>query len=68
MFIARSYPTLAKSAVVVPKNWLLSHLQGFCNNAGIYHQTDWRMVVETNLMGTLAGNLLAVEKMGVSTL
>jgi hypothetical protein len=40
-------------------------LQGFCNNAGIYHQSDWRLVVDTNLVGMLTGSLLAVEKMGV---
>jgi len=39
-------------------------VQGFCNNAGIFHHTDWKKVKETNLDGMLIGAMLAFQRMG----
>ena len=39
--------------------------QGFCNNAGIFHHTDWMKVNSINMDGMLYGAMLAFEKMGV---
>jgi len=41
-------------------------VEGFCNNAGIFHHTDWMKVKAINMDGMLYGAMLAFEKMGVS--
>jgi len=41
-------------------------VEGFCNNAGIFHHTDWMKVNSINMDGMLYGAMLAFEKMGVS--
>ncbi len=43
----------------------LKYPQGLCNNAGIFHSTDWQKVQHINLDGMLTGTMLAMEKMGV---
>ena len=40
--------------------------QVLLNNAGMYHKSNWRQVMEVNLGGAATGTMLAVEKMGVS--
>ena len=37
-----------------------------CNNAGIFHKTEWKRTLDINLMGVAYGTMLAMEKMGVS--
>jgi len=41
-------------------------VQGFCNNAGVVHPTNWKKVKETNLDGMLCGAMLAFKRMGTS--
>lgn len=40
-------------------------VQGFCNNAGIFHHTDWMKVKQINLDGMMFGSMLAYERMGI---
>jgi len=41
-------------------------VDALCNNAGIFHKTDWKKVLDINFMGVAYGTMLAIEKMGVS--
>jgi len=41
-------------------------VQGFCNNAGIFHHTDWKKVKDINLDGMLIGSMMAFKRMGTS--
>ncbi len=52
-----------KSCDTVPSTVL--YVQALCNNAGIFHDTDWKRVQEINLDGMVTGTMLAMEKMGV---
>jgi len=41
-------------------------VEALCNNAGIFHKTAWKKVLDINLMGVAYGTMLAMEKMGAS--
>jgi len=41
-------------------------VEALCNNAGIFHKTEWKKVLDINLMGVAYGTMLAIEKMGAS--
>jgi len=41
-------------------------VEALCNNAGIFHKTEWKKVLDINMMGVAYGTMLAMEKMGAS--
>merc|ERR1719369_764855 len=41
-------------------------VQVLMNNAGVFHRTNWRLMLDVNLGGLATGTMLAIEKMGVS--
>jgi len=41
-------------------------VEALCNNAGIFHKTEWKKMLDINLMGAAYGTMLAMEKMGAT--
>merc|ERR1712130_167884 len=41
-------------------------VEALCNNAGIFHTTAWKRVLDINLCGLVTGTMLAIERMGAS--
>lgn len=41
-------------------------VQVLMNNAGVFHRTNWRLMLDVNLGGLATGTMLGLERMGVS--
>jgi len=37
-----------------------------CNNAGLFHKTMWKRVLDINMVGLVTGTMLAIERLGAS--
>jgi len=54
-----------KSVWTEAETFFGGQVEGFCNNAGIFHHTDWLKVRQVNLDGAMFGAMLAYERMGI---
>jgi len=41
-------------------------VEALCNNAGIFHTTAWKRMLDINLCGLVTGTMLAIERLGAS--
>jgi len=41
-------------------------VEALCNNAGIFHVSAWRRMLDINLLGLVTGTMLAIERFGAS--
>lgn len=43
-----------------------SKVEALCNNAGIFHVSAWKRLLDINLCGSVTGTMLAIERFGAS--
>jgi len=55
-----------KSAWDDAEKFFGGQVQVLMNNAGLFHKTNWRLMLDVNLGGLATGTMLALERMGVS--
>jgi len=41
-------------------------VEALCNNAGIFHPSAWKRMLDINLCGLVTGTMLAIERLGAS--